>query len=390
MNTTLYTNITVKELCENFQYNEYEGKGLYGWGGKLIIQPEYQRNYIYTKNNRDAAVIKSLLKGYPIGLLYFNKVSDSIYEVLDGQQRITSIGRYLTGKFGIMNENGIPQYFSSLPEEQKSQLENTRLIIYICEGSESEIKEWFKTINIAGVPLNQQELLNAVYSGPFVSRAREVFSNSANPNVAKWNTYIKGSVARQEILERALEWIATKDNMSIAEYMATHRASDNISELVMYFNSVIEWVKTTFIHDENNMCGLEWGRLYETYHRTPYNPEDVWDRVQSLLLNPYVQDKKNVYEFVLGGERDPKLLNIRFFPKDIISRVYAIQTKKAKEDGISNCPVCAMGHPANKTRVWDMKEMDADHVTPWSKGGETTIENCQLLCKSHNRAKGNR
>lgn len=390
MQTTLITDITIKELCAGFQYSVIESKGLFGWNGKLVIQPEYQRNYIYGEKNRDVAVIDSLLKGYPIGLFYFNKISDEKYEVLDGQQRITSIGRFLTDKFGIIGDNGLPQYFAALPDDQRRKLEDTRIVVYVCEGTESEIKEWFKTINIAGVPLTQQELLNAVYSGSFVSKARTVFSNSANANVAKWKTYIKGDVKRQEILERALEWVAAKNDTTIADYMASHRGSDDVSELVNYFNSVIDWIKTTFKQDEKNMCGLEWARLYELYHTTPYNPEQIWERVQTLLSDPYVQNKKNVYEFVLGGEEDTKLLHVRFFDKRIADAVYRKQTEDAMKRGVSNCPdCCTEGHAATKTKIWSQSEMDADHVTPWSKGGATTIENCRMLCRGHNRARGN-
>ena len=188
MKTTLKTNITVKDICEGFVYNELEGKGLFGLSGKLTIQPEYQRNYIYASDNgkKEMAVIESILKGYPIGLIYFNKVSGTKLEVLDGQQRITSLGRFVTDKFTIKDENGMEQYFNGMAIDKKNRILETKLLIYECEGTESEIKEWFKTINIAGVPLNNQELLNAVYSGPFVTKAKEEFSNSQNANTQKW------------------------------------------------------------------------------------------------------------------------------------------------------------------------------------------------------------
>ena len=389
MKTTLLTEVTIKEICQGFQYSELEAKGLFGWGGKLVIQPEYQRNYIYCQGNKDVAVIESLLKGYPIGLIYFNKTMDGKYEVLDGQQRITSIGRFLTNKFAIMDDNDMPQYFTALPEEKRHLLENSRLLIYVCEGEEQEIKEWFKTINIAGVPLNNQELLNAVYSGPFVSRAKEVFSNSANNNIQKWSAYIKGDVKRQDYLERALEWVSgSKDN--IASYMAAHRTDADVSELVNYFNTVIEWINTTFSGVDKTMCGLDWGRLYKTYHKTPYNAEAVWQRVEELLGDPCVNDKKNIYEFILGGEQDKRLLNVRVFNDVIKKSVYMAQTKDAKQRNVSNCPLCAIGHDANKTKIWDIKQMDADHVEAWSKGGASDINNCQMLCQTHNRAKGNR
>ena len=210
MKTTLKTDITVIDICEGFVYNELEGKGLFGLSGKLTIQPEYQRNYIYASDGgkREMAVIESLLKGYPLGLIYFNTVSEGNFEVLDGQQRITSIGRFVSGKFAVKDGNGMEQYFSGMAEDKKAGILATRLLIYECEGKESEIKEWFKTINIAGVPLNDQELLNAVYSGPFVTLGKEEFSNSQNANIQKWSAYIKGSANRQEFLECALDWVS--------------------------------------------------------------------------------------------------------------------------------------------------------------------------------------
>src|SRR3989344_4443815 len=210
MKTILKTNITVKEICYGFVYNELEGKGLFGLSGKLTIQPEYQRNYIYASDGgkREVAVIESVLKGYPIGLIYFNKVSVDNLEVLDGQQRITSLGRFITDKFAILDENGNPQYFGAMAKDKKTKILETRLLIYECEGTESQIKEWFRTINIAGVPLNNQELLNAVYSGPFVTKAKEEFSNSQNANIQKWSAYVSGSANRQEFLECALDWVS--------------------------------------------------------------------------------------------------------------------------------------------------------------------------------------
>ena len=186
MKTTLLTEVTVGEICEGFVYNELEGKGLFGWGGKLVIQPEYQRNYIYADGKKDVAVVESLLKGYPLGLLYFVKTAAGTYEVLDGQQRITSFGRFVTGKFAVVDKNGMQQYFSGLDKGLQKRILESELTIYVCEGEEPEIKEWFKTINIAGVPLNEQELLNAIYSGPFVTAAKEEFSNSNNSNLQKW------------------------------------------------------------------------------------------------------------------------------------------------------------------------------------------------------------
>jgi 5-methylcytosine-specific restriction endonuclease McrA len=389
MKTELLTNITVKEICEGFVYNELEGKGLFGLSGKLTIQPEYQRNYIYASDGgkREVAVIESVLKGYPIGLIYFNKVNDNNLEVLDGQQRITSLGRFISGKFAIKDENGMEQYFSGMAKDKKNKILETKLLIYECEGTESEIKEWFKTINIAGVPLNNQELLNAVYSGPFVTLGKEEFSNSQNANIQKWSAYINGSANRQDFLECALNWVS-KDN--VGNYMSQHRYDTNINELKKYFNSVIDWVSSVFIDVENEMRGIEWGRLYEEYHKKSYSPKKVSEELKALYADPYVKNRKGIFEYILGGSVDTKLLEVRVFDEAIKKAQYSRQTQEAEKTSTSNCPLCALGHDSNKSKIWKQNEMDADHVTAWSKGGATDISNCQMLCKTHNRSKGNR
>jgi hypothetical protein len=387
MKTTLKINITVNDICDGFIYNVLEGKGLFGLSGKLTIQPEYQRSYFYADGKKDVAVIHSLLKGYPLGLIYFNKVNEDKLEVLDGQQRITSFGRYVTGKFAIKDENGMEQYFSGIAADKQSKILNAKLLIYECEGTESEIKEWFKTINIAGVPLNDQELLNAVYSGPFVTLGKEEFSNSQNANIQKWSAYIKGSANRQEFFERALDWVSKG---SIGDYMSRHRFDKNITELKTYFNSVIDWISSVFDDVENEMRGLEWGRLYEEYHHKAYSPAKVSEEVHKLYGDPYIKNRKGIFEYILGGSLDTRLLEVRVFDDATKNIVYSAQTDKAQTNGISNCPLCAIGHDANKTKIWKLNEMDADHVAAWSKGGATGIKNCQMLCKTHNQAKGNR
>jgi hypothetical protein len=389
MKTTLMTNITVKDICEGFVYNELEGKGLFGLSGKLTIQPEYQRNYIYSTDGgkKEIAVIESLLKGYPLGLIYFNKVSDDVLEVLDGQQRITSVGRFVTDKFAIKDENGMEQYFRAIATDKQAKIMDAKLLIYECEGEESEIKEWFKTINIVGVPLNDQELLNAVYSGPYVTLGKEEFSNSQNSNIQKWSAYVSGSASRQDFMERALAWVS-KGN--IGDYMSRHRFDKNITELKTYFNSVIDWVSTVFVDVESEMRGLEWGRLYEQYHQNAYDPAKVSAKIKILYDDPYVKNHKGIYEYILGGSVDTKLLDVRVFDDATKRSVYAKQTAAANAKSKSNCPLCALGRDANKSKIWKLEEMDADHVAAWSKGGKTSVKNCQMLCKTHNRAKGNR
>ncbi len=380
---------SIQEITQGFVYNELEGRGLFGMGGRLTIQPEYQRNYIYADGKRDVAVINSLLKGYPLGLIYFNKVSKDLLEVLDGQQRITSIGRFVTNRFAIRDENGMEQYFGGLAENKQNLILDSELLVYECEGSETEIKDWFRTINIAGVPLNEQELLNAVYSGPFVNLGKETFSNSNNANIQMWSAYVSGTVNRQDYWERALEWVSGgKDN--IGAYMSQHRNDNTISEVKTYFDTVISWVSGVFTNVEPEMKGLEWGRLYREYHSKPYNPQNIANSVRTLYGDPFVKSRKGIFEYLLGGGQDPKLLDLRVFEEPVKRAQYEKQLTKSESLGISNCSLCAVGHDANKEKIWKFSEMDADHVTAWSRGGATDPENCEMLCKTHNRSKGNR
>lgn len=387
MIATLKTDITVRDICKGFVYNQLEGKGIFGLSGKLTIQPEYQRHYIYNDGRRDVAVIDSILNGYPLGLIYFVKVDADNFEVLDGQQRITSIGRFVTNKFHIIDDSGREQYFSGLDSHYQELIMNTPLLIYECEGTEPEIKQWFQTINIEGIPLNPQEVNNAIYSGKFVTLAKEEFSNSNNANVQKWSAYVSGAVNRQDYLRCALDWVSGGE---IDTYMSKHRHDTNINELKNYFVSVIDWVSTVFEEVKSEMRGQEWGRLYEMYKDKPYDPKMVSDEVERLYGDPYVQNRRGVFEFILGGMTDGKLLNVRVFDEAIKNSTYKSQTSTAKEKGVSNCPLCAIGHGSNSSKIWALKEMDADHVTAWSKGGSTDTRNCQMLCKTHNRAKGNR
>jgi len=403
MKTILNINTTVADICQGFVYNEFEGKGLFGLSGKLVIQPEYQRNYIYANGKDDVAVIDSLLHEYPLGLLYFVRIpkddaeissedlftdkDTATYEVLDGQQRITSFGRFKTGKFAIMGDDGVPHYYSGLDDDLKKRIDDAKLTIYVCEGTESEIKAWFKTINIVGKPLNDQEIANATHSGPFVTKAREEFSNSQNANIQKWSAYISGDVKRQAYLRTALEWVS-KGN--IDAYMSQHRYDDNINELKIYFTSVIDWVSSVFSDVENEMCGLPWGELYEKYHSNSYNPTDVHNKLQALYSDFYVKNRKGCYEYILGGCTDTKLLDVRIFDDVTKKTVYKKQTTDAQVNNHSNCPLCALGNDNNAKRIYKQNEMDADHVTAWSNGGATDISNCTMLCKTHNRAKGNK
>lgn len=388
MKTTLHTDWTVGDVCAGFVYDRNEEKGLFGLSGELIIQPEYQRNYIYGDGKRDVAVVESLLRGYPLGLIYFVKNKDGKYEVLDGQQRITSFARFVNHSWPFaVHIDGKPYDFDSLDADKRARIAKAPLTIYVCEGEPSEIQEWFRTINIAGVPLVSQELRNAAYHGPFVSRAREVFSNTKNANMNRWQTYVSGDPKRQAILEEALSWVSEGN---IDAYMSAHRYDTEITELTNYFDTVIDWVDSVFDYTGKEMCRQDWGTLYRKFHKNSYNKEKIAARVTALLDDDYVHNKCGIFEFVLGGEADTKLLDVRLFEKNTIRKVYRRQTEAAAKKGVSNCPLCAIGHDANRDRIYKESEMDADHVTAWSRGGATSEENCQMLCKTHNRAKGNK
>lgn len=394
MITTLHTDWTVGDVCKGFIFDRNENKGLFGLNGKLIIQPEYQRNYIYAgmKNNKgipkDVAVVESLLKGYPLGLIYFVLNRDGMYEVLDGQQRITSFARFVNNSWRFaVTWKGKQRYMDSLDPDEQDKIRNTKLTIYVCEGEPSEIQEWFETINIAGVPLVKQELRNASYHGPFVTKARAVFSNAGNSNMNRWRTYVSGDPKRQAILETALDWVS---DGNIDDYMARHRYDQSIAELKNHFDTVIDWIDSLFEYTGSYICGLEWGRLYRQYHRNAYSKDAITPKVNALLEDTQAQDKKGIFEYILGGEQDTSLLNIRVFDDKVKKEVYTKQTNIAQAEGHSNCPLCAIGPASNASRIYKLAEMDADHVTAWSRGGATDASNCQMLCKTHNRAKGNR
>lgn len=399
MKTTL-KKYTAREICEGFAYNEFEGKGLFGLAGKLTIQPEYQRNYIYADGKHDVAVIESLLAGYPLGLIYFsvgkNENGENQLEVLDGQQRITSIGRFVTGRFAV-SIGGNPTHFSGLAQDFREKILDSELLVYICEGTESEIKNWFKTINIVGIPLNEQEIRNSIFSGPFVSNAKAQFSNSGNSQMLKWQTYIKGDPKRQEILAEALAWISTKNKISVDEYMSKNRENSDISELKNYFDGVISWINANFEMTEKEMRGLNWGNLYEEFHEFGYNPAEISAKVSALFTDPEVTKKAGIFEYVLryfspkfDKISDARLLSLRSFDEITRKNTYNQQTAAAKNSGISNCPDCVSENDGeNRAKIWDFREMEGDHIVPWSKSGKTVPENCQMLCKRHNARKSN-
>jgi 5-methylcytosine-specific restriction endonuclease McrA len=380
--------IKVRDLVEGYADNQENG--IVGYGGRLDIRPPYQREFVYGPQKR-AAVIETLTHDFPLNVMYWAVREDGGYEVIDGQQRIISICQYVTGDFSVWNDYfQAVRYFHNLQDRQE-QILNYKLKVYFCEGTPSEKLKWFETINIAGEKLTDQELRNAVYHGSWVSDAKRYFSKTECAAYKIGNKYVSGIPIRQEYLETVIKWISgAKTSVEIEDYMSKHQHDPNANELWDYFQAVIDWVSGVFTDVEKEMCGLEWGRLYETYHKLPYDASEVAAEVKRLYADPYVKNRKGVFEYILGGSVEARLLDVRVFDEATKRAVYARQTTEAEATGVSNCPLCAIGHDANRERIWKLSDMDADHVAAWSKGGATDIANCQMLCKTHNRAKGNR
>jgi hypothetical protein len=292
-----------------------------------------------------------------------------------------------TYPFAVPDRNGEPRYFDSLSPQEQQAILQTPLTIYVCQGTAQEIDEWFKIVNIAGVELTEQERLNASYYGSFVTACREIFSNTQNAKMNKWQTYVKGDPRRQEIMAVALDWVS---NGQTADYMAQHRQDPTADPVKDHFESVIDWVSTLFDYTGKEMKGQPWGDFWRKYHGKQYDKTKLNERFDELMADLAVRNKRGIIEYLLDGETRPELLDIRMFEESTKRSKYTEQTAKAKQNGVSNCPLCAVGTNANRTKIWKFEEMDADHVSAWSKGGATTAANCEMLCKSHNRAKGNR
>jgi hypothetical protein len=351
--------ITIGELSNGYQDNNEDG--VIGFGGSLDIRPPYQREFIYKDKQRDA-VIDTITKKYPLNVMYWAVREDGSYEVIDGQQRTISICQYVNSDFAHMF-----RYFHNLKNDEKEQILNYRLMVYVCSGTESEKLEWFRTINIAGEKLTEQELRNAVYSGSWVSDAKRYFSKSGCVASQIGSDYLNGSPIRQEYFETAINWISYGN---IEVYMSNHQHDPNASALWRYFQDVISWVDATFIVKRKKfMKGLEWGFLYNKYKDEIYDTKAIEEEVAKLIADDDVEKKSGIYPYILT--RDEKYLSIRTFSDSIRQKVYEKQS--------GNCIVCNKHFPLN--------EMEADHIDPWHGGGRTTEENCQMLCKSDNRRK---
>ena len=350
--------ITVRELVEGYQDNAENG--VVGFGGKLDIRPPYQREFIYKDKQRDA-VINTITKDFPLNVMYWAVREDGNFEVIDGQQRTISISQFVEGDFAYNN-----RYFHNLQQDEKEQILNYKLMVYLCSGTDSEKLEWFRTINIAGEKLTDQELRNAVYSGSWVSDAKRYFSKNGCAAYGLGGDYLNGSPIRQEYLETTIKWIS---NDNIENYMAKQQHEPNANELWLYFQNIINWVKVVFPKYRKEMRGVAWGVLYNDFKDKKIDHKRLEEEIAKLMQDEDVTNKKGIYEYVLT--RKEKHLNIRTFSDN--------QKREAYERQKGICPVC--------TENYKIEQMEGDHITPWHEGGKTTAENCQMLCKDCNRRK---
>lgn len=356
-------NIKVKDVFDGYVNSDEEG--VVAYGGRLNVRPKYQREFIYKDDQRDA-VISTIRKGFPLNVMYWAVNSDGTYEVLDGQQRTISICEYLNNMFSVIND-GNRQKFFNLTESEKQQILDYELMVYFCEGDDKEKLEWFKTINIAGVKLSDQELRNAVYTGPWLTDAKKYFSKTNCPAQGLAGKYLSGAVNRQEYLETAIKWISEGD---ITGYMADHQNEQNANELWLYFRNVIDWVGLTFPKYRSEMKGLDWGSLYDQCKDTQFNTDMLESQIAELMQDDDIGKRSGIYEYVLIG--DEHFLSIRAFSDNMKRAVYENQK------GV--CIKCG--------EHFEYSEMEGDHITPWIEGGKTVTENCQMLCRDCNRRKG--
>lgn len=350
--------IKVRDLVKDYVDNAEDGVRAYG--GKLDVRPPYQREFVYKDKQRDA-VIETLTQGFPLNVMYWAVREDGTYEIIDGQQRTISICQYVTGDFAYMF-----RYFHNLADDEQQQILDYELQVYLCSGTDSEKLKWFKTINIAGEELTEQELRNAVYAGSWLADAKRYFSkgNCVAYNLA--SRYITGEVNRQAYLETAIRWIS---DGNIEPYMAKHQHDGNAVALWNHFSNVISWAKALFPHYRKEMKSVDWGTLYRLHHEADHNTHTLEAEVARLMQDSDVQRKKGIYEFVL--DHDERHLDLRAFDDNTKREVYERQ--------LGICPICG--------QHFAIEQMEADHITPWCKGGRTVADNCQMLCRDCNRHK---
>lgn len=377
MNIDLHK-ISIREVAEGYLDND-EG-GVVGYDGKLNIRPKYQREFVYDGKKREA-VLTTIRKDFPLNVFYWAVNDDGSFEVLDGQQRTISFCQYVAGDFSITID-GKPMAFHNLTQSQKDQILDYELMVYFCEGDDKEKLDWFEIVNIAGEKLTAQELRNAVYTGPWLSDAKSKFSKTNGPAYGLASKYVTGKPIRQEILETALEWIVRRDGgKRVEEYMSAHQHDPNANELWTYFRNVIEWVQDTFTKYRKEMKGIDWASLYDAYKDKVFDTAALEEQVAKLMQDDDITRPKGIYAYVLTG--DERHLNIRQFTDSEKRAAYE------RQKGVcANKTKCRTPGNADGKKVFPIEEMEADHITPWSKGGKTDAANCQMLCLPCNRQKG--
>lgn len=362
--------LTIRELAKD--YSNHLEEGVVGYGGLLDIRPPYQREFVYN-DKQQQAVIDTIVKGFPLNIMYWAVQEDPEtqeikYEIIDGQQRTLSICKYVDGDFSYNDK-----YFYNLWDEEQEEILDYELDIYLCEGTESEKLDWFKTINIAGEKLTDQELRNAVYHGPWVTDAKKYFSKTGCPAYQIGSDYLNGSTIRQDYLETAIKW---KSGDNIEDYMGKKQHTESAEELWKYFENIINWIEKVFTNYRREMKGLPWGPLYDEYkdlvNEENFDSEEIEDRIKKLMKDEDIKNKRGIYQYILSGEE--KHLNIRTFSQR--------QKRTAYEQQNGICVKCE--------EKFDIGQMEADHIIPWSKGGQTIQENCQVLCKKCNATKSNK
>ena len=366
--------ITVKELIKDYKDNLEQGVKAYS--GLLDVRPPYQREFVYKDSQREA-VIDTLTKNFPLNVMYWAVRDDGTFEIIDGQQRTISICQYVEGDFSYKDKNsGHSLYFHNLPKDKQDNILDYELMVYFCKGTDSEKLDWFKTINISGEKLTDQELRNAVYAGSWVSDAKRYFSKTGCPAYAIASDLVNGSPIRQEYLETAIKWMVDSQSnkySDIESYMAKHQSDANALELWQYFQSVITWVEATFIKKRKKyMKGLAWGEIYNKHKDKILDKNEIEARIAQLIADDEVESKKGIYTYVLDG--DEKHLSLRSFSDSVKQKVFE------QQQGV--CPHCK--------QAFSIEEMEGDHIDPWSQGGKTTESNCQMLCKPCNRRKSSK
>ena len=353
--------LTIRAVAEG--YVDSAEEGVVGYGGKLNIRPKYQREFVYGDKER-TAVIGTIRKDFPLNVMYWAVNEDGTYEVIDGQQRTISFCQYVNNDYSI---DGFA--FHNLTETEKKQILDYKLLVYFCEGNDKEKLDWFEIVNIAGMKLTDQELRNAVYTGSWLTHAKSIFSKSNCAAYLLSQNYVNGSPIRQHLLETALDWIS---NGNIRDYMSVHQHDQNANELWTYYQNVINWIGLTFTVYRREMKGLDWGGLYRRFKDELFNTEKLEQEIRALMTDEDVTSRKGIYPYVLT--REEKYLSIRAFTD--------IQKRAAYEEQKGICSKCG--------EHFELNEMEADHITPWSEGGKTIPENCQMLCKDCNRRKSNK